>query len=298
MDTYPTYTTLAVSIDERVMTLELSRPDRLNAFTVEMANELVDVFTRASGDDAVGAIVVTGAGRAFCAGMELAREGNVFGLDETLEPTLADLRERYEDPVIVNGVRDTGGRVALSIFECRKPVIGAINGAAVGVGITMTLAMDARLASERAKFGFVFGKLGIVPEACSTWFLPRLVGLTQALDWIYSARIFEPDEALRAGLVSSVHPPGELVDAARRLARSWIDGRSGVATAVMRQMMMRNSAAPSPHDAHRIESLGMFYTSRGDGHEGVAAFLAKRDAQYTARASADMPPFYPWWERP
>lgn len=296
MTDYSNYQTLAVTIAGHVMTAKLSRADRLNAFTVEMANELVDVFTRASVDDEVGAIVVTGDGRAFCAGMELAREGNVFGLDESLEPTLQDLRERYTDPVIVNGVRDTGGRVALSIFECSKPVIGAINGAAVGVGITMTLAMDVRLASEQAKFGFVFGKLGIVPEACSTWFLPRLVGLTQALDWVHSARIFDAQEALRTGLVSALHPASELLDAAQSLAQSYVDGRSLVSTALARQMMLRNSAAPSPHDAHRIESLAMFYTSRADGHEGVDAFLRKRPAVFSAKASEDMPAFYPWWE--
>lgn len=290
---YP-YNTLSVSVTDRVMTLTLNRPDKLNAFTVEMANELIDCFTRVNQDDAVGAIVVTGAGRAFCAGMDLSREGNVFGLDESLQPTLQDMHERLEDPVIVDGVRDTGGRVTLAIYACRKPVIGAINGAAVGIGATMTLAMDVRLAADNARIGFVFGKLGIVPEACSSWFLPRLVGVSRALDWVYSARILSAAEVQEAGLVMAVHPGAELLAVAQRLAASYIHERSPVSVALMRQMMLRNSAAASPLEAHRIDSLAMFYTSRDDGHEGVQAFLEKRPPQFKARASADMPPFYPW----
>ena len=288
------YKTLSTTLDGRVMTLALNRPDRLNAFTVEMARELIDFFTRVNDDDEVGAIVVTGEGRAFCAGMDLSREGNVFGLDESLQPTLADLRERFTDPVIVDGVRDTGGRVTLAIYACRKPVIAAINGAAVGIGATMTLAMDVRLAADNAKIGFVFGKLGIVPEACSSWFLPRLVGISRALDWVYSARILEAQEVLSAGLVLAVHPAAQLLAAAQRLAASYVDARSPVSVALMRQMMYRNSAAASPEDAHRVDSLAMFYTSREDGHEGVRAFLEKRPPQFKARASSDMPPFYPW----
>ena len=176
------YETLAWSLSDRVLTITLNRPERLNAFTVQMAEDLIAAFNRASDDDAVGAIIVTGAGRAFCAGMDLSREGNVFGLNEALHPTLDELHERLDDPEIVAGVRDTGGRVTLAIFDCKKPVIAAINGAAVGVGATMTLAMDIRLASDAARFGFVFGKIGIVPEACSTWFLPRIVGITKALE--------------------------------------------------------------------------------------------------------------------
>ena len=288
------YQTLSTTLDGRVMTLALNRPDRLNAFTVEMARELIDFFTRVNDDDEVGAIVVTGEGRAFCAGMDLSREGNVFGLDESLQPTMADLRERFADPVIVDGVRDTGGRVTLAIYACRKPVIAAINGAAVGIGATMTLAMDVRLAADNAKIGFVFGKLGIVPEACSSWFLPRLVGISRALDWVYSARILEAQEVLSAGLVLAVHPAAQLLAAAQHLAASYVDARSPVSVALMRQMMYRNSAAASPEDAHRVDSLAMFYTSREDGHEGVRAFLEKRPPQFKARASSDMPPFYPW----
>ncbi len=286
------YRTIRWEVEDRILTLTLDRPDQLNAFTVEMANELVDAFGRASQDDAVGAVVVTGAGRAFCAGMDLSRPGNVFGLDESLRPTLADLDARFEDPAIVTGVRDTGGRVTLAIYDCRKPVIAAINGAAVGIGATMTLAMDIRLASEKAKIGFVFGKLGIVPEACSSWFLPRLVGPQQALEWVLSAEIFDAAEGQRGGLIRSVHAPDDLLGAAYALARKFIDGRSPVAVALARQMLLRNAAQPHPLAAHRIDSLAMFYTSLGDGKEGVAAFLEKRDPAFTGRAS-DMP-FYPW----
>jgi enoyl-CoA hydratase/carnithine racemase len=176
------YETLDYQVNDRILTITLNRPDKLNAFTVTMANELVDAFNRASADDAVGAIIVTGAGRAFCAGMDLSVGGNVFGLDESMSPTAQELEQRFEDPDMVSGVRDTGGRVSLAIYQCNKPVIGAINGVAVGIGATMTLAMDVRLMADTARMGFVFGKIGIVPEACSTWFLPRLVGMSQALD--------------------------------------------------------------------------------------------------------------------
>jgi enoyl-CoA hydratase/carnithine racemase len=289
----PGYTALDWSVDDGILTLTLDRPDQLNAFTVTMAEELVDAFGRASRDDQVAAVVVTGRGRAFCAGMDLSSDGNVFGLDEALEPTLADLHDRLDDPEIVAGVRDTGGRVSLAVYACTKPVIAAINGPAVGIGATMTLPMDIRLASEKARIGFVFGKLGIVPEACSTWFLPRIVGISRALEWVYSADILTAAEAHEGGLVRSVHPADELLDAAYALARRFTENRSPVATALARQMMYRNSAAPHPLDAHRVDSLAMFWTSVGDGKEGVAAFREKRDPDFTGRAS-QLPPFYPW----
>jgi enoyl-CoA hydratase/carnithine racemase len=288
-----TYETLDEALDDGVLTLTLNRPDQLNAFTVTMANELTAAFGRASEDDAVRAIVVTGAGRAFCAGMDLSVPGNVFGLDETLTPSLADMH-RLEDPAILSGVRDTGGRVSLAIYDCKKPVIAAINGAAVGVGATMTLAMDFRLASEKARIGFVFGKIGVTPEACSSWFLPRIVGLQQALEWVYTADIFDAAEARRAGLVRSVHAPDDLLAEARAFAHRLVDGRSPVAVALARQMMLRNSALPDPLSAHKVDSLAMFYTSLADGKEGVASFREKRPAQFEGKASR-MPPFYPWW---
>lgn len=290
-----TYRTLDWQIDDRVLTLTLNRPAQLNAFTVEMANELIDAYGRASLDDAVGAIVVTGAGKAFCAGMDLSAEGNVFGLDESMDPGLAELEARWDDPAIVDGVRDTGGRVSLAVFDCRKPVIAAINGVAVGIGATMTLPMDVRLASEQARIGFVFGRIGIVPEACSTWFLPRVVGLQQALDWVYSADILSAQEALAGRLLKAVVPPERLLDEAHALAHKYIDGRSPVAIALMRQMLLRNQAAAHPRQAHAVESLAMLHTSRHDGKEGVAAFRQKRAPAFAGRASSDLPGFYPWW---
>jgi enoyl-CoA hydratase/carnithine racemase len=297
----PSYETLDWCVEDRVLTLTLDRPDQLNAFTVTMADELEDAFDRASVDDDVAAVVVTGAGRAFCAGMDLSPEEpatgsghrNVFGLDESLHPTLEDLHDRLEDPEVLRGVRDTGGRVTLAIFRCTKPVIGALNGAAVGIGATMTLPMDVRLASEKARIGFVFGRLGIVPEAASSWFLPRVVGISRALELVYTADVLDASQALEAGLVRSVHPAEELLGAARELARRFTENRSPVAVALARQMMWRNSAKQHPLEAHRVDSLAMFYTSRQDGAEGIAAFREKREPRFTGRTS-QMPPFYPW----
>jgi enoyl-CoA hydratase/carnithine racemase len=224
--------------------------------------------------------------------MDLSVGGNVFGLDESQSPTMADMRERLDDPAIARGVRDTGGRVALAMYDCLKPIVGAINGAAVGIGATMTLPMDFRLASEKARIGFVFGRLGITPEACSTWFLPRIVGIEQTLEWFYRADIFDAQEALAKGLVRSIHPPEQLLDAAKAFARSLITDRSPASIALIRQMVYRNSAQPHPLEAHRTDSLAMFYTSIADGKEGVAAFNEKRAPRFRAKASA-MPPF-PW----
>ncbi|MGI9156906.1 MAG: crotonase/enoyl-CoA hydratase family protein [Marmoricola sp.] len=287
------YRTVDYDVEDGILTLTLDRPDQLNAFTVTMADELVDAYDRAGRDDDVAAVVVTGRGRAFCAGMDLSADRNVFGLDESLSPTLEDLHERLEDPEIVAGVRDTGGQVTLAVYRCPKPVIGAINGAAVGIGATMTLPMDVRLASESARIGFVFGRLGIVPEAASSWFLPRLVGISRALEWVYTADILTAEQAREGGLVRSVHPADELLDAAYDLAHRFTSKRSPVATALARQMMWRNSAQPHPLEAHRVDSLAMFYASIGDGKEGVAAFREKRDPDFRGQASS-MPPFYPW----
>ncbi len=289
------YSTLSWQIDDRVLTLTLNRPAQLNAFTTTMADELVDAYTRASADDAVGAVVVTGAGRAFCAGMDLSVGGNVFGLDEALNPSLEQLNTLWDDPAIVQGVRDTGGRVSLAVYECKKPVIGAINGAAVGIGATMTLPMDIRLASDKARIGFVFGKIGVVPEACSTWFLPRIVGLQQAMDWVYSADILTAEQALAGRLVKAVVPAEQLLAEAHALAHKYIDHRSPVSIALMRQMLLRNHAMPHPRDAHAVESLAMLHTSRHDGKEGVASFNEKRTPAYSGRASDGLGDFYPWW---
>lgn len=292
-----TYKTLDWAVNDGILTLTLNRPEQMNSFTVEMANELEAAFNRASADDAVRAIVVTGAGKAFCAGMDLTRAGNVFGLNEAQRPTLQDMNERLDDPVIHDGVRDTGGRVTLAIFNCAKPVIGAINGAAVGIGATMTLAMDVRLASEKARIGFVFGKIGITPEACSTWFLPRIVGISQALEWCYSADLLSAEEARAGGLVKAVLPPDQLLPEAQKLARKFVENKSPVAVALTRQMMYRNSALPHPLEAHKVDSLAIFYASLKDGKEGVKSFLEKRAPAFESKCSTDLPPFYKDWAR-
>lgn len=287
------YETLTWSVDDDgVATLTLHRPEQLNAFDLVMARELLQVFTVDAHDDAVRAVVVTGAGRAFCAGMDLSAEGNVFGLDESLDVTPEELRERYDQEPYQDGLRDTGGKVTLAIHALPKPVIAAINGAAVGIGATMTLAMDLRLASTRARVGFVFGRLGIVPEACSSWFLPRIVGVQQALEWVYSADVLTAEQALEGRLLRSVHEPDDLLPAAQELARSFVKDRSPVALALAKQLVYRNSAAPEPLDAHLSDTLAMFHTSIGDGREGVAAFKEKRTPVFTSRAS-EVPRVFP-----
>jgi enoyl-CoA hydratase/carnithine racemase len=289
------YQAIRYEIADNILTLTLDRPEQLNAFTVQMAHELIDAFNRASEDDEVRAIVVTGAGRAFCAGMDLSVEGNVFGLDEGLRPTLDDLNENMEDPEYIRSVRDTGGRVTLAIYECKKPVIAAINGAAVGIGATMTCAMDIRLASEYARIGFVFNKIGITPEACSTWFLPRIVGISLALEWSYTGDILTAEEAKEGRYVKAVFPAEQLLEEAYKIARK-IAAHSPVAIALTRQMMYRNSAQDHPIEAHKVDSLSIFYTAQTSAKEGIPAFLEKRKANFTDKASSDMPDFYPWWD--
>ena len=280
------YSTVRWEVDEDgIATLTLDRPEALNAFNVTMARELEQVFLEDARDDAVKAVIVTGSGRAFCAGMDLSAGGNVFGLDESLEPTPEEFRKSYAEAPFHDDVRDTGGRVTLAIHALPKPVIAAINGTAVGIGATMTLAMDIRMASTKARVGFVFGRLGITPEACSSWFLPRIVGIATALEWVYSAGILSPQEALDGRLVRSVHEPDDLLPAAHALARSFVVDRSPVALGLAKQLLYRNSAAADPLEAHLSDSLAMFYTSIGDGKEGVAAFLEKRAPHFAGRAS-------------
>lgn len=289
------YNTLRYETADYILTLTLNRPEHLNAFTVEMAHELIEAFNRASNDDDVRAIVVTGQGKAFCAGMDLSVDGNVFGLNEALTPTMEDMDKRLDDPEIVAGVRDLGGRVTLAIYDCNKPVIAAINGSAVGIGATMTCAMDIRLAAEHARIGFVFNKIGITPEACSSWFLPRIVGISQALEWVYSADVLKAEQALAGKFLKAVVPVDQLLEEAYSIARR-IAQHSPVAIALTRQMMYRNAAQPHPIEAHKVDSLAIFYTSLNSGKEGVQSFLDKRPANFTQRTSTDMPPFYPWWE--
>lgn len=289
------YKTLLYTVDEGILTLTLNRPDQLNSFTVTMANELIEAFNQASNDDDIRVIVVTGAGNAFCAGMDLSVGGNVFGLDTSLNPTMQDMHEKLDDAEIINKVRDTGGRVNLAIHDCTKPVIAAINGAAVGIGATMTAAMDIRMASENARIGFVFNKIGIVPEAASSWFLPKIVGVSQALEWCYTGEILDAEAAKMGRFVRSVHAPDALLNDAYDLAKK-IAKHSPVSLALTRQMLRRNSSLNHPVEAHKIDSLAVFYTSQIDGPEGISAFLEKRSAKFKSKVSTDMPDFYPWWK--
>ena len=289
------YKTIDYTTQDSILTLTLSRPDHMNAFTTEMSHELIDAFSRASDDDAVGAIVITGAGKAFCAGMDLNSAGNVFGLNESLNPTLHDMRERSHEMEIEDGVRDSGGRVVLAMYDCKKPIIGAINGAAVGIGATMACAMDIRLASEKARVGFVFNKIGITPEACSSWFLPRLVGMQTALEWCYTAEILSAEILLKERFVKAVYAPEDLLNEAYALAARMVNF-SQVSMALTRQMMYRNSAQDHPMKAHEVDSLAIYYASQNSGKEGVQSFLDKRAPNFTQKASTDMPSFYPWWK--
>jgi enoyl-CoA hydratase/carnithine racemase len=270
------YEQIRYELDDNVLTITLNRPDRLNAFTPTMLRELLDAFERADADDAVRAVVVTGEGRAFCAGADLEAGGSTF-----------DYRERgVEDDV----PRDGGGRLTLRIFESTKPVIAAINGAAVGVGVTMTLPMDVRLAAEGAKIGFVFTRRGIVPEAASSWFLPRIVGISQAMEWAATGRVFSGEEALEAGLVRSLHPAGEVLDAARALAAEIAENAAPVSVAVARRLMWDGLGRAHPMEAHRADSRAML--SRGqsaDVREGVTSFLEKRAPSFPDRVSDGLP---------
>lgn len=284
---------LSYEVEDRVATVTLDRPDRLNAFTARMMFELLDVFDRADADDAVRAVIVTGNGRGFCAGADLEAGGDTFDSDAR-RPSGGEGDERTVTE------RDGGGRVSLRIYESTKPVIAAINGPAVGVGATMTLPMDIRLAAESARFGFVFARRGITMEACSSWFLPRLVGMGQASEWVHTGRVFGADEALAGGLVNAVHPHDELLPAARALATEIADNTSAVSVALNRQMMWRMLGADHPMEAHKVDSRAIRYMgSSPDVREGVNAFLDKRPANFTMSASSDLPDFYPWWdERP
>ena len=280
-----TYQQILYEIKDNILTLTLNRPDQLNAFTSQMREELIDAFDRADADDQVRAIIVTGAGRAFCAGADLSAGVETFDYQARDGQSLAKQH------------RDGGGRLTLRIFESIKPVIAAINGPAVGIGVTMTLAMDIRIAAQNAKFGFVFTRRGIVPEACSSWFLPRIVGISQALDWILSGRIFPADEAMRSGLVKSSHPSDDLVSVARDLAKDIAENTSAVSVALARQMLWRALGAAHPMEAHKVESPAIYHAGRSaDAREGITAFLEKRPAKFTDKPSYDMPPFYPWWE--
>ena len=288
----PTLQTLLYSVDDAVATITLNRPEKMNAFTAQMRDDLVAALDETDADDAVRAVIITGAGRAFCAGADLSSGGKTFDYAARADAA----REAYK---VGDVYRDGGGIVTLRIFSSLKPVIGAINGAAVGIGLTMQLPMDIRLASTDARFGFVFARRGITPEAASSWFLPRLVGMQTALEWCFTGRVFAAQEALDKGLVRSLHAPLDLLPAARALAREIADNTAPVSIALTRQMLWRMAGAEHPMLAHRIDSRAI--QARGqsaDAREGVSSFLAKRAPVYPNTVSGDMPDFFPWWDEP
>lgn len=289
----PTLETTQYRVERGIATITLNRPDKLNAYNPKMRQELDALFDETDADDAVRVVIVTGAGRAFCAGADLSSGGATF--DRKAHPG-----DPAREALKVGEVyRDGGGTNTLRIYRSLKPVIGAINGPAVGIGATMQLPMDMRLASTTARFGFVFARRGITPEAASSWFLPRLVGMQTALEWCMTGRVFDAEEALARGLVRSLHPPEELLPAAEALAREIADNTAPVSVALTRQLLWRMAAASHPMEAHRIDSRSI--QARGqsaDAHEGVTAFLEKRPAVFPDRVSRDMPPFFPWWDEP
>jgi enoyl-CoA hydratase/carnithine racemase len=276
------YETLLFDLDAGILTLTLNRPDHLNAFTPAMCEELVDAFDEIDRNDEIRVVIVTGAGRGYCAGADLGEGSGTFD---------------HGDEVAASAHRDGGGLVSLRIFDCTKPVIAAINGPAVGVGITMSLPMDVRIASEKAKFGFVFARRGIVPEACSSWFLPRIVGIGQAMEWVATGRVFSAEEALAGGLVSRVVSHDELLPTARALAEEIAGNTSAVSVALSRQLMWKMLGADHPMEAHKLDSRAIHAMGKSpDAHEGVASFLEKRPAGFEMKVSSDMPDFFPWWK--
>jgi enoyl-CoA hydratase/carnithine racemase len=283
----PDYTQIRYEVSDSIATVTLARPEKLNAFTGVMMHELLDVFDVIDADDAVRVVIVTGEGKGFCAGADLSSGAKTF--DDGDWSSTSDDRIR----------RDGGGQVTLRIFACKKPVIAAINGAAVGIGATMTLPMDVRLASSAARIGFVFTRRGIVPEACSSWFLPRVVGISRAAEWVYTGRILSADEAQSGGLVRTVYAPDELLPAARTLAREIADNTSGVSVALSRQMLWRMLGADHPMQAHRVDSRAIQLRGRSaDAHEGVTSFLEKRPAKFSDSVAASLPDVFPEWQDP
>ncbi|MED5413206.1 MAG: crotonase/enoyl-CoA hydratase family protein [Pseudomonadota bacterium] len=278
------YSTILYEVEDNVLTLTLNRPEKLNAFNRDMMHEMINAFDRADQDDNVRAIIVTGAGRGFCAGADLSVGADTFN---------ADAREDRESGL----QRDGGGLLTLRIFESKKPVIAAINGPAVGIGATMLLPMDIRICSTDAKIGFVFSRRGIVPEACSSYFLPKIVGISQALEWCISGRVFPSGDALAGGLVRSVHEPDELIAVAKTIAGEIANNTSAVSVALIRQMLWKMLGADHPMEAHKVDSRGIYYCGKSDDvKEGVESFLEKRSAEFPLKVSKDMPEFYPWWK--
>ena len=279
-------------VKDKVLTITLNRPDRLNAYTGQMQSNLIEAFDKAGKDDDIRAIIVTGAGRGFCAGADLGAGGNTFNRE--VRNNKGETEGIKDDP---EWMRDGGGRTTLAIFDCPKPIIAAFNGPAVGVGVTMTLPMDIRIASEEAKFGFVFARRGLVPEAASSWFLPRVVGINKALEWTFSGRVFSPEEAKEGGLIRSIHPADKLLEEANKIAQEIVENTSAVSGAMTRQMLWKLLGADHPMEAHKVDSRAIYELGQGgDAKEGVESFLEKRPPEFPSKVSEDMPEFYPWWE--
>lgn len=286
----PDYQHIRYAVDDGILTITLHRPDQLNAFSELMVQELIHAFDCSDADDQVKCIIVTGEGRAFCAGADLGRGADTWSEHDKK-------MQAHEAGSPYKG--DGGGRITRRIFDSHKPVIAAINGPAVGLGLTVTLAMDVRMAVAGSKMGFVFAARGIVPEACSAWFLPRIVGISTALEWCYSGRVFRAEEGRERGLVRSLHAPDELLPAARELAREFASNTSAVSKTLVRHMMWRMLGAEHPIRAHEVDTPAIAFTGKSnDAREGINAFLEKRPAHFQDRVSADMPPFFPWWEQP
>ncbi len=287
--TFEQFPTIITELEDRVLTATLNRPDRLNAFNQQMMHDMLALYDAVDQDDGVGAVIVTGAGRGFCAGADLSGGGGTFDSGAA--------KEGADSPK--PAPRDGGGLVTLRIFACKKPVIAAINGPAVGVGITHTLPMDIRVASEKAKFGFVFARRGLVPEAAGSWFLPRVVGIAKSMEWVVTGRVFGPEEALAAGLVSEVLAEDRLLPRAREIAREIVENTSPISIALSRQMLWKMLGASHPMEAHRIDSKAIHFMGSGpDAREGVESFLQKRKPKFSSKVSEDLPDFFPWWEEP
>jgi enoyl-CoA hydratase/carnithine racemase len=275
-------------VESGVAVVTLSRPDKMNAFTPIMRKELIGIFTQADRDDAVRVVVVTGAGKAFCAGADLSTGGSTF-----------DLSEEQGRKIAISEYRDGGGQTTLAIFRCRKPVIAAINGHAVGIGITMTLAMDMRIVAGDAKIGFVFARRGVHLEACSSWFLPRVVGISKAAELVYTGRVFRAEEEATSGLFNYVLPSNQVLPKAMTIAREIAENTSAVSVALSKGLLWHGLSENDPQSAHLIESRSFFWAGRQkDAYEGVQSFLEKRAPRFTMRPSSDMPDFYPWWKEP
>ena len=277
------YETLDITRDKKVLTIQFTRPEKMNTFSGQMLKDIMEVLDDAEKDDEVRAVIFTGSGKAFCAGADLSSGEDTFDMSA---------RQKKDQ----NVQRDTGGVLTLRLFDFKKPLIAAINGAAVGVGVTMTLPMDIRICSDRAKFGFVFAKRGIVPEACSSWFLPKIVGISNALQWCLSGKIFQPTEALEKGLITEITSEEDLLKRAKEIASDFVDSTSSLSVTLIRQMLWKMLGADHPMEAHKIDSRGVYFLGKtGEASEGVLSFLEKRDPNFPGKVSKDLPEFYPWW---